>query len=673
MMALPKQSRMKHFCTWVMLFTAWPAWALEGVTLQLKWHHAFQFAGYYAAQELGYYREAGLEVQIRSADGQTHPVEEVLAGRAHYGVGTSSLLLERQAGKPVVVLAVIFQHSPQVLLARQVHAQQSVHDLAGKTVMLEPQSEELMAYLNHEKVPIDTLRRLPHSQQIQDLMEGRVDALSAYATYEPFFMKQSGLDYQIYTPRSVGIDFYGDNLFTSEQELQANPQRVAAFRAASLRGWQYAMANPEQVIDWILTRYASPGVTRPLLQFEAERMAELLRTDLIDIGYMTTGRWQHIAEIYARVDVAHYPYVPAGFLYEHDVRQDFTWLYRALFVVATVLLVVMAIAIYIHRVNRRMANAMADKTRSEERYRVIFQTSPSAGVVWREGFVVTDWNSEAEAVFGWKREEVVGRPFTEFLLPVDQRERLSALFTKMIQNRELPSGINDNLTRDGRTITCEWFNAWLPHRPGQPMEVVSLAHDITERQRLQNEVRELAFYDALTKLPNRRLLQERLDLMLSVIEQQGACAALMFLDLDNFKPLNDSHGHKMGDILLMEAACRLVGCVRQTDTVARFGGDEFVVLLGPLDAATAHEQALTVAQDIRNRLSDPYTLTGADGMQALEHRCTASVGVVVFNADTDAETAMRLADSAMYRAKEAGRNQVFLADAWQHPAEAVKP
>lgn len=672
-MALPKQSRMKHFCTWVMLFTAWPTWALEGVTLQLKWHHAFQFAGYYAAQELGYYREAGLEVQIRSADGQTHPVEEVLAGRAHYGVGTSSLLLERQAGKPVVVLAVIFQHSPQVLLARQVHAQQSVHDLAGKTVMLEPQSEELMAYLNHEKVPIDTLRRLPHSQQIQDLMEGRVDALSAYATYEPFFMKQSGLDYQIYTPRSVGIDFYGDNLFTSEQELQANPQRVAAFRAASLRGWQYAMANPEQVIDWILTRYASPGVTRPLLQFEAERMAELLRTDLIDIGYMTTGRWQHIAEIYARVDVARYPYVPAGFLYEHDVRQDFTWLYRALFVIATVLLVVMAIAIYIHRVNRRMANAMADKTRSEERYRVIFQTSPSAGVVWREGFVVTDWNSEAEAVFGWKREEVVGRPFTEFLLPVDQRERLSALFTKMIQNRELPSGINDNLTRDGRTITCEWFNAWLPHRPGQPMEVVSLAHDITERQRLQNEVRELAFYDALTKLPNRRLLQERLDLMLSVIEQQGACAALMFLDLDNFKPLNDSHGHKMGDILLMEAACRLVGCVRQTDTVARFGGDEFVVLLGPLDAATAHEQALTVAQDIRNRLSEAYDLAGADGTPTLEHRCTASVGVVVFNADTDAETAMRLADSAMYQAKEAGRNQVFLADAWQHPAEAVKP
>ncbi|MEY4978733.1 MAG: hypothetical protein RLZZ352_1003 [Pseudomonadota bacterium] len=658
-----------------MLFTAWPVWALEAVTLQLKWDHAFQFAGYYAAQELGYYRDAGLEVQIRSADAHTHPVEEVLAGRAQYGVGTSSLLLERQAGKPVVVLAVIFQHSPQVLLARQVHSQQSVHDLAGKTVMLEPQSEELIAYLNHEKVPIDTLRRLPHSHKIEDLINGRVDALSAYATYEPFFMKQSGVDYQVYTPRSVGIDFYGDNLFTSEQELQANPQRVAAFRRASLRGWQYAMAHPEHVIDWILNRYPSPRLTREFLRFEAERMAELLRTDLVDIGYMTTGRWQHIAETYARVAVARYPNVPAGFLYEHDVRQDFTWLYRVLFVVATVLLVVMVIALYIHRVNRRLANAVADKTRSEERYRVIFQTSPSAGMVWRDGFVVTDWNSEAEAVFGWKREEVVGRPFTEFLLPIDQRERLSVRFSRMVQQNVLPSGINDNLTRDGRTITCEWFNAWLPHRPGQPIEVVSLAHDITERQRLQHEVRELAFYDALTKLPNRRLLQERLDQMLSVIQQQGTCAALMFLDLDNFKPLNDSHGHKMGDILLMEVACRLAGCARQTDTVARFGGDEFVVLIGPLDvvSAVAREQALALAQGIRDRLSDPYELAGADGIQPLEHRCTASVGVVVFKADTDAEKAMQLADSAMYQAKEAGRNQVFLADACPRPAcEAVK-
>lgn len=166
----------------VLLTLVAPAWALERVTLQLKWTHAFQFAGYYAAKELGYYDEAGLDVHIVPARPELNPVEEVLSGRAEFGVGSSSLLRARQAGQPVVALAVIFQHSPLVLVARQDHPLQGIHDLAGKAIMLEPQSEELIAHLRRELVPMAGVKLLPHSYSIKDLITGRVAAMSAYAS-----------------------------------------------------------------------------------------------------------------------------------------------------------------------------------------------------------------------------------------------------------------------------------------------------------------------------------------------------------------------------------------------------------------------------------------------------------------------------------------------------------
>ena len=122
-----------------------PAFALDNVTLQLKWTHAFQFAGYYAAKAQGYYRDEGIEVNIVEATPDTDPVRDVLAGKAHYGVGTSSLLLERAAGKPVVALAVVFQQSPyEIYAASNIH---SLKDLIGKRIMLESQSQELLAFL----------------------------------------------------------------------------------------------------------------------------------------------------------------------------------------------------------------------------------------------------------------------------------------------------------------------------------------------------------------------------------------------------------------------------------------------------------------------------------------------------------------------------------------------
>ena len=185
-------TRLRSFLRFVLtailiLGGGWPplAHALDAVTLQLKWSHAFQFAGYYAAKEKGYYREAGLDVAIQEASPGDDPLKIVLGGKAQYGVGNSSLLLARNSGQPVVVLAAIFQHSPVVLITRRQGPVQAIHDLAGKRLMIEPQSDELLAYLKQEGIPLASIVQIEHSFKPQDLIDGKVDAISAYVTNEP--------------------------------------------------------------------------------------------------------------------------------------------------------------------------------------------------------------------------------------------------------------------------------------------------------------------------------------------------------------------------------------------------------------------------------------------------------------------------------------------------------
>lgn len=189
-----------------------------------------------------------------------------------------------------------------------------------------------------------------------------------------------------------------------------------------------------------------------------------------------------------------------------------------------------------------------------------------------------------------------------------------------------------------------------------------ISRDITQRKELQEKIQELAFYDPLTKLANRRLLHDRLGQTISSSKRSQKYAAIIYLDLDNFKPLNDLYGHLAGDFLLVEVANRLKKCVREVDTVARVGGDEFALIINELneDKETSTEEAFILAQKILSSLSAPYILNmNNDATSTIEHYSTASIGVIVFKADTENQMSLFAhADAAMYEAKEAGRNRV---------------
>lgn len=200
----------------------------------------------------------------------------------------------------------------------------------------------------------------------------------------------------------------------------------------------------------------------------------------------------------------------------------------------------------------------------------------------------------------------------------------------------------------------------------------ALSRDITERKQSEETIRSLAFYDTLTQLPNRRLMNDRLEQAMVASKRHSRYGALMFIDLDNFKPLNDEYGHGVGDLLLIEVARRIRRCIRKMDTVARFGGDEFVVILSELDTdkSTSIEQARLVAEKIRTSLAEiyvlPYALTSQQhegAKSTVEHYCTSSIGVALFsNHEVSADDIVRFADMAMYQAKGSGRNSIRFYD-----------
>ncbi len=301
---------------------------MEKVTLQLSWFHQFQFAGYYAAGHRGYYRQAGLDVTFKQARVGMAVTDEVVSGRAEYGIGVTSLLLDRSAGKPVVVLAALFQHSPLILLSRADAGIASPQDLPGRRVMIRSQDDaQTLAVIINEGIPLSDVVLVEHTFDYNDLIEGRVDVATAFLTVQPFLLQQQGVSPSYLRPQTYGIDFYGDCLFTSGKEISRHPDRVRAFRTASLSGWAYAMAHPEEIIDLIRRDYPD-APSREQLLYEARAMEEIVVANLVEPGHMNPGRWRHIADTYARHGMLPEAYSLDGFLHIPGGEPDGEWIKR---------------------------------------------------------------------------------------------------------------------------------------------------------------------------------------------------------------------------------------------------------------------------------------------------------------------------------------------------------
>ncbi len=468
---------------------------MHQVTLQLRWYHQFQFAGYYAAKAKGFYREAGLDVTILERDARQDPVTLVATQQADFGVTNAEVLLHALHGEPLVVLAAIFQHSPLVLVAREEAGITTPHDLTGRRVKMTRHSRdvELHAMLLNEGISLEQLDLTDGEVSVEDYRNPAIDALSAYVTNQPYYLEREGMGYRIIWPRTYGIDFYGDCLFTTESMIAERPELVQAFLEASLKGWVYAMAHPEEIIDLILGEYGS-NKTREHLQFEAARLRELILPDLVEMGHMNPGRWRHIGETFARLHLVGADSLTEEFLeaFIHDPHKDTSTeaLRRWLWALSAALFVGGAVTVLLLWFLRQQARHLAERKRSEaelreseKRFRLAFRTSPDSININRlsDGMYL-DINEGFTKIMGYTPEEAIGRTSLELNIWKSPEDR-----QRLVQGLQA-SGYVENLEarfvgKDGKVRTG-LMSARVLELHGEKV-ILSVTRDITERKQAE--------------------------------------------------------------------------------------------------------------------------------------------------------------------------------------------
>lgn len=291
---------------------------------------------------------------------------------------------------------------------------------------------------------------------------------------------------------------------------------------------------------------------------------------------------------------------------------------------------------------------------SDERFRALLEDVPGVAI---QGYgldgIVNYWNRASETLYGFSAEEALGRNLFDLIVPPESTRTLRQAMEGLAEHGLISNGEMELMRKDGSRLPV-FFSQTAVRRPGYPIELFCIDIDLSERKRHENELKRIASYDALTGLPNRNLLAELMREQCSRADESGEGFAFCYLDLDEFKPINDQFGHALGDRVLVRIAERLRGLLRGGDMVGRLGGDEFVLLLGGLGQGPELDRRL---RGILDRICEPIQV------DSLTLQVAASIGVTLYPEDSsDPDILLRHADQAMYRAKAQGRNSYSLFD-----------
>ncbi len=463
------------------------------MTLQLKWKHQFQFAGYYAALEKGFYRDVGLDVKILEIEGGEESIDKVIDGKADFGIGMSDLFVHRAKGKPVVVLAAIFQHSPFIILTPKSSGIENIHALQGKRFGMEAHSAELIAYIQNEGLSLDEIDLFPHEYSVSNLISGKVDAISAYSTDEPFMLLNQGIDYNTFTPRAAGIDFYGDTLFTSESQIKEHPKRVSAFLNASIKGWRYALENPEQIIELILSKYTKRH-SREHLLFEAHHSAKLIMADVVQLGYMHPGRWRHIAQTYAKLGMIDSNFSLEGFLYSFEPDAISGWLKQVLWILVGISVLLGVGFLILAFFNRKLAVEVTERKKAEkelqtneQKLRNIVENATNLFYTHTANHELTYMSPQSREFLQCEPEEAMIQ-WTEFATDNPINEKGFQQTEKAINTGKPQAPYELELIgKKGKIITVEVRETPLVE-DGKTVAIVGSLTDITERKKAEEDL-----------------------------------------------------------------------------------------------------------------------------------------------------------------------------------------
>src|SRR3989339_151710 len=734
---------------------------MEKVSVQLQWADQFQFAGYYVAKEKGFYRDAGLEVTLQKFDPKKLSVDEVMAGRSTYGIGRSSLLNDRMAGKDVVALSAIFQSSPFILLSQKSADIKTPRDLIGKRVMMTSDFQDTIsvrAMLNSQGIRLDQIKVIEHSYNPIDIANGKTDVMACYISNEPFVLKEKGIETNAISPEAYGFDFYSDILFTTETEVREHPKRVRAFVDATLKGWEYAFEHIPETAQLIRERYNGQNKSLESLMYEGEVLKTLAYRGNQSLGSITVEKFRRISDIYKVMgieqnekrlegfvydDAAHQSvlmsvdersflhmntirytstltWAPFNFLSEGDhpqlqgIAADFWKLISERTRMQTAFVPLPTMSGVLEAIKTKTADITLGTSISKDKEPYALFSKPYAsfpnvivtektidfipGLKALDGkkIAIAQGHSVAESIAAkYPNITIVGVEDTREGLKLLSSGRVDAVIDILPVVAYLINADNQvNLKISGTTEFD--FDVRMMIRNDYPelKTIVDKAIDsitVAERQRILNRyiavtyedrvdytwvyvVALLAFFiisvfiyrqfemgkyhkrllkmattDPLTGLANRIRLDEKLLEYYQFYERTGRMFSVIILDLDYFKRVNDTYGHLIGDKTLVALARLLSDNIRTIDILGRWGGEEFMILCPETDALGGQQLAEKIQSVIEN-YDFPHI-----------HTLTCSFGISESREGDRIENVVGRADSALYRAKEEGRNRICVA------------
>lgn len=293
----------------------------QTVSLQLLWKHQFQFAGYYMAKEKGFYKEAGIDVDIREFDNTTDQVSDVLSGKSDFAVGRSSLLIDKARGKDIVALFATYQQSPLMLLSKANRNINTPKDLKGRRIMMTQNAEqvaEVLAMLLQAGLRTSDYQYQQHSFNLQDLIDDRTDAMGAYISNEPYQLQQQNIPYSIIHPADYGFDMYSDILFTSRNMVNEHPKLTHRFYEASIKGWRYAFEHINETAALIHDHYNSQQRSLDALEFEGRALKALAFDEQGQFGTLSQKKFDSMAKLYLIIGALTPKYDISDFIYQPD-------------------------------------------------------------------------------------------------------------------------------------------------------------------------------------------------------------------------------------------------------------------------------------------------------------------------------------------------------------------
>ena len=733
---------------------------LEKVSLQLQWADQFQFAGYYVAQEKGFYSDAGLDVTLKKFDPKKLAVDEVMAGRSTYGIGRSSLLVDRMNGKPVVALAALFQNSPFVLLSEKSANIRTPRDLIGKRIMMTPDFQDTIsvrAMINSQGVRMDELTFIQHSYNPLDIANGKADVMACYISNEPFVLKEKGIETNSISPEQYGFDFYSDILFTTEDEVRHHPKRVQAFVNATLKGWEYAFEHIDETAQLIRRKYNTQNKSYESLVYEGNMLKELAYKGNQPLGAMSTEKFRRISDIYKVMGIHQNEERLAGFLYEdgskitipltidersflhvtkirytsttswppfnfpsdtapdrlQGIASDFWSLVMERTGMDAVFIPALTWQGVLHAIKTKTADVTLGTSISADKEPYAIFSKPYASfpnvivtnkkidfipglsalegerVAIGEGYGIANMiamhypkiqivsvedTREGLKLLSANRVDAVIDilPVVAFLMNADHYVDLKISGTTefgfdvrfMIRNDypELKSIIDkaiDSITYAERQKIFNRYIAvtyedrtdyrWAYGIGFTALVIILLfVYRQFEMGRYNKRLLQMATTDPLTQLPNRIKTDEKLMESHTYYQRSHRPYAVIILDIDWFKRVNDTYGHLVGDKILVKIAQILRSHIREIDIVGRWGGEEFIIICPETDVEGAHQVAVKL-QSIINGYDFEHV-----------HSITCSFGISECRNGDRVEDVVGRADNALYRSKEEGRNRISL-------------